>query len=468
MTEPWAPINPPTIDPQSQPMASVSGTPSSRKLVLAGFGTALAAALLAWLLWSVAADNSPVFTTGENGEVIPADPDTDGGSGSGGGSDDDSGGSADESDEEPEDASGGIVGEDDPSETAEFDALIEELSAFVEAERELEFLEPVEVLQLDDDAFVDRYNALIDESVEEDREELDLFTGINQALGILPPGVTLLDATYAFGSAGVFGYYNPEDKELVVRGGEITVLLKTIIVHELVHAIDDQHFDLYRPEYDDRDDEISTGFSAIVEGNARRVENAWKDTLSADELAQLAADELQASLSMDLDFSKITFEYINLQLAPYEFGEVLVGVLDDEGGEDRINEALEEPPTTSEQVLRPERFVDLDPLESVSPPPADGDVVEQGVFGPLVFQTIFESTSGDDAKRALDGWEGDWFVVWEDGDNTCIRVDVLLEDSADIDELVDVMEKWTDSRGDRASAEKTSDDLARMTACTGR
>ena len=321
--------------------------------------------------------------------------------------------------------------------------------------------------RLDDDAFVDRYNTLIDEAEEEDAEELELFTGINQALGILPDGVTLLDATRAFGSAGVLGFYNPEDGELVVRGGEVNVLVKTIIVHELVHALDDQHFDLDRPEYDDRDDEISTGFTAIVEGNARRVENAYKDTLSADELAQLALEELELGQSLSLDFDVITFEYINLQLAPYNLGEVLVDVLEEEGGQDRINEALVDPPTTSEQVLRPERYTTLDPLEFVEPPPADGEVVEEGVFGPLVFQTIFESTSGNRAVEVLDGWEGDWFVVWEDGDTTCLRVDVLLEDADDVDDLVDVMDAWADERGSRASAERTDDDLARMTACNG-
>lgn len=467
MTEPWAPINtPPAGAPQAQQIPAAK--PGSRKLLIAGLGAAVAAALLAWLMWSVAADNSPAFTSGDNGETSASESASDSSDSGGGGSGGSGSEGSDGADEQP-DASGGVVpdSDSDSDSDTEFDNLIDELILFVEAEREREFLEPPEVLQLDDEAFVARYNALIDESVEEDAEELEIFTGINQALGILPEGVTLLDATYAFGSAGVFGYYNPEDKELVVRGGEVTMLLKTIIVHELVHALDDQHFDLYRPEYDDREDEVSTGFSAVVEGNARRVENAYKDTLSAAELAELAADELDASLSMDLDFSLITFEYINLQLAPYDYGEVLVGVLHDEGGQDRINEALVDPPTTTEQVLRPERYTTLDPLEAVSPPPADGDVLEEGVFGPLVFQTIFESTSGDRAVRALDGWEGDWFVVWEQDGDTCIRVDVLLEDTDDVDELVEVMETWTDSRGGRATAERTDDNLARMTACNG-
>ena len=241
MTEPWAPISPQPTGVPGGSGGSVGGRPSRRKLALAGVGTALAAALLALLLWSVAADNSPAFTTGDDsGEADTGG--TDGADGSGGTDDaDDSippdaddGNDAEQEDADQDDAEDAAP----PSADEDFEALVEELSAFVEAERELEFIEPATVRRLDDDAFVDRYNTLIDEAEEEDAEELELFTGINQALGILPDGVTLLDATRAFGSAGVLGFYNPEDGELVVRGGEVNVLVKTIIVHELVHALD--------------------------------------------------------------------------------------------------------------------------------------------------------------------------------------------------------------------------------------
>ncbi len=457
MSDPWAPIS---AEPVSSLPVDAPEASSTRKMLLAAVGSAIAALLLALLLWSLAADNSPAFTNGPASDS--------GGSGESAGAvedepEADQGDQADQADDEP-----GASGEEDGvagSGSAEFDALIDDLSTFVENERQLEFLESVNVQRLDDDAFVARYTALVEESVEDDREELEIYTGVNQALGILPDDVTLLEATYAFGAAGVLGYYDPETKELVVRGSEVTVLLKTIIVHELVHAIDDQHFDLDRPEYDDRKDEVSTGFRAVVEGNARRVENAYKDTLSADELTQLAADELALSASVEVDFSKITFEFITLQLAPYELGEVLVDELDDLGGEEAINEALIDPPTTSEQVLKPEAYITLDPLEDVAPPPAAGDVVEDGVFGPLVFEVIFEPVVGDAGSQALEGWEGDWFVVWQDGPATCIRVDVLLDESGNVDDLVDVMDRWASTRDGRASAERTSDDLARLTAC---
>src|SRR5690606_3408129 len=112
-----------------------------------------------------------------------------------------------------------------------------------------------EVVVLDDEAFRARYRQVVEEDLAEQAELVAHYSGIYRALRILPDGVTLEEAYGAFGDAGVGGFYHKETGELVVRGGEVTPLLRIIIAHELVHALDDQHFELYRPEYDDRDDE---------------------------------------------------------------------------------------------------------------------------------------------------------------------------------------------------------------------
>jgi len=72
-------------------------------------------------------------------------------------------------------------------------------------------------------------------------------------------------------TAGVVGFYDPETKQLVVRGTDTTPFTRRVLAHELTHALDDQHFDLNRQQLDKADDETGFGFSALVEGNARRV-----------------------------------------------------------------------------------------------------------------------------------------------------------------------------------------------------
>lgn len=353
-------------------------------------------------------------------------------------------------------------GEDSGVDTAaELDSLLPGLIEFVEDTRGLEYKETPVVIALDNDAFVARFNELVDGDLAESEADLDRFTGIYQALDILEEGVTLEDATRAFGEAGVIGYYDPETAELVVRGGEITPLVRTTIVHELVHALDDQWFDLDRPEYDDRADEIGFGFRAVVEGNARYIENIYRETLSADEVAAEEAEGL--TLGNDIDFSVLTFPYLELQFAPYEFGELLVDELW-EDSQATLDGAIESPPETSEQVMVTGAYRVGEGRLDVNPPPAEAEVIEEGVFGQLLLQVILSTAVGDDAGAAAAGWAGDWFVAWIDGDDTCVRVDVAMDDSDERDELAEVMDSWVDDH-DGASSESIGDGVVRLTTC---
>ena len=48
-----------------------------------------------------------------------------------------------------------------------------------------------------------------------------------------------------------------------------TAAVRAVLVHELLHALEDQHFGLDRP---DLGDEAFLGFQALAEGSAVRVE----------------------------------------------------------------------------------------------------------------------------------------------------------------------------------------------------
>jgi hypothetical protein len=348
-------------------------------------------------------------------------------------------------------------------------ATVDELMVFVERERGLRFLERPDVVVLDDDAFVDRYRTVLREDFEENAETIAHFSGIYQALGLLPDGVTIEEAYESFGEAAVLGFYMTETGELVVRGGEITPLLRVTILHELVHALDDQHFELYRPEYDDRDDEVSFGFVSLVEGSARWVENRYRAGLSAEELRAITREEM--ALGQDVDFSNLTMAFVRLQLLPYEAGEAFVGYLLDQGGQEALDAAFEDPPTTSEQVLDPAAYLARAPADEVPPPPADGPVLEDGLFGQAVLQVLMIDAIGTRAAaEAASGWGGDWFVSWDAGGSTCIRTDVQMDTDRDADELEDGLGAWLRGGSSQLRAdgevERLSETLVRFTACS--
>jgi hypothetical protein len=345
----------------------------------------------------------------------------------------------------------------------DLDAAVDEAIAFIEAEREREFTTRPVVEALDDAAFVDRYNALIDEAIAEDPAAVEAATVVYRGFGFIDPDEDLATVERAFGAAGVLGYYDPETNELVVRGGEVTPYFRTTLVHELTHALDDQLFELDRPEYDDRDDEVGFGLSAVVEGNARRVENAFYDSLTGDE--QDRVDREEQGYASGLDFTVFRESYLVLQIAPYEFGEMFVDELLRNEGEDGIDAALQDPPTTSEQVVYLDKYLDRELAREVTRPTADpgGTVVEEGIVGQVPLLAVL-SEDGN-AFAASDGWAGDWYVAWTEGSRSCVRAVVVMEDQDEAEELGDAFRDWADSMPDATVAE--DGDRVEITSCVG-
>ncbi|RZV48546.1 MAG: hypothetical protein EX269_01360 [Acidimicrobiales bacterium] len=352
-----------------------------------------------------------------------------------------------------------------PSTTAAPTALevaLRELIPFVEQERGHRFVTTPSVVQLEGDEFVDAFGAVVERNAERYAADYANFTGIYHAMGIISPDENLEQIWASFGDAGVLGFYDREEKQVFLRGREIDEFTKIVLVHELVHALDDQVFGIERPEYDDRDDEISWAFSSVLEGNARYIEYRYRDTLSSAERA--AAAEQQRNLPRGASLRSFTESFLELQSAKYVHGARLMDELWDEGIE-AVDAVIVSPPSASEQVLHPELVLEDEPADSpLSPPPADGPVFEQGVWGQIGLESILrDELDPNTAQAAAEGWGGDWYVAWTAGSRTCVRLDVAMDTPADLDELAQALEAWS-VRGDREIYYPTAD-LVRLTTC---
>ncbi|HKY68795.1 MAG TPA: hypothetical protein VJM49_20575, partial [Acidimicrobiales bacterium] len=327
--------------------------------------------------------------------------------------------------------------EPEPATEAEIEAEVAEISDFVATARGAEFLAPVDVQLEGEGDFQDR----LLEDFDEDADQLRTTEVFLEGLGLVDPDVDLVESMRALLGGGVVGFYDPETAELVVRGAALTPYVRTTIAHELVHALDDQHHDLDRPEYDEADDEIGFGFSAVVEGNARRVEDAYRASLSDDEQEQATAEEL--SLGADIDLGDIPLVLVDMIGAPYSLGQRLVEDVVDRGGEPAVDAAFADPPRTSEQVLDPERYAAREPAVSVPHPQVPGEVVDEGVLGELLVLLVLADDVGtDEARAAAEGWGGDWAVAWRDGDRSCVTAVLVGDDPAETDEMRAAFDTW--------------------------
>lgn len=340
----------------------------------------------------------------------------------------------------------------DAIDQAELDAVVADLQAVVEQERGLVFREGIDIELLDDETYIERSRADFEADLAEDPEDLANSAAALGALGLWPEGVDPVEVLGEYLSVGSLGYYDPETGEMVVRGAADTPNLRITLVHELTHALDDQHFDLDRPELDDRPDEAGFAFSALVEGNASRVEAAYTASLTDEERADAEAE--QQGYIDGIDISGFPPILLAQQQFVYRTGADFVQALYDEGGNAAVDQALEDPPTTTEQILEPEDWPDRDAVVEVPAPEADGEVVEESVAGQFLIHAL-ASLSEDEPTPE---WDGDNTVLWQDGDQDCLRMAV----AGDLEALETGLTPWAEQAG----AEMDVDgDLLVVTSC---
>lgn len=314
-------------------------------------------------------------------------------------------------------------------------SVLPELSAFVERARGLQFKDDVKITVLSPPLFEEELKKLA-----VDPESVARAETVLTVLGLLPPDADLA-ALVAASDQKTVGFYDPASKELVT-GNELTPFVRRVLVHELTHALDDQHFGIDREV---AGDEAGAAFEALVEGSAIRVEQLYVESLPAAEQEQIAAQEQQIISGTELPPA-----VEQLLGFPYVFGPAFVEALLKEGLE-RLDQAFSSPPTSTEQVIDPARYLSGDAPQVVMRPHTEGASIDEGELGPILLRLLLESRLGPAvAEEAAAGWDGDRYVTWRSPDGrTCIRVAFAVDTPEDSRQLQAALAQWVDRTTDR-------------------
>ncbi|MGI9021670.1 MAG: hypothetical protein ACR2HV_00250 [Acidimicrobiales bacterium] len=338
-----------------------------------------------------------------------------------------------------------------PRPPSALERVLPELESFVARERGLPFRRRVDVKLHDDTAF-DAAIAKLRARSRGDDTSPDVLVGLLRALGLVEGRFdpAALDRSI---DDRILGYYDSQRDELLVRGDQPTPAVRRVLVHELTHALDDQHFDLDRPELDRGDDEAPSAFAALAEGDAVRVESRYLDTLPPDERSQadlVTGPAGQAMPSRSEGRSGPTTDvprvFEALLAFPYVAGQSFVEALIAAGGTARVDAAFAEPPATTEAILSPDRYLAGETSEEIDDPPADGPVVDRGVLGELLLRLVLmETLDRDTAVQAAAGWRGDRYTAWSDAGRVCVRDRLVMDTAADRADVVAGLRRWADS-----------------------
>ncbi len=239
----------------------------------------------------------------------------------------------------------------------------------------------------------------------------------------------------------VAGYYDPEaDQVVLVSDDEDEVEVDEVTLgHELLHALQDQHFGLqgYDRETMDRDGAIN----GLIEGDAVFVDEQYADRCATE------WDCLEPQASQQ-DMPDIVWgQYFSL-IMPYDEGPDYVESVYEAGGWDAVDDLYDDPPASSSEVIRPDE--DREPVDvgfedrsddawSVLEPDEGPtvqrvgevgivsmfihDSIERGGMSVLGFEDWFEEPEGGGEtyhydQPITDGWAGDALVVYATDDET--------------------------------------------------
>ncbi len=243
--------------------------------------------------------------------------------------------------------------------TAEVRALVEALMPDVARMRGLEWKRPVPSFALPREKLVEHMLAKID--VDYPPEERERDDRVLHRLGLLAPDETLLDIVLAMLRDTVAGFYEPDTGHLYLIEGPVGEGMKPTLVHELTHALDDQHYDLdgMEDKYEDDPDRQFAG-RCLFEGCAVCMQHHFEEanpSVAYIATKQQATDE-SLGAGMQRAISNIPAFLFVSTLLHYRVGPALVGRMTKGSFGDRMAKLWSDPPTTQEQFLHPERWVD--------------------------------------------------------------------------------------------------------------
>ena len=314
----------------------------------------------------------------------------------------------------------------------EIQARIDELMIEAQQIRDLEFLSPVEVILLNDDDYQARFREIIDEEFA--TEDVEAINALLRMLGIIQPDDDYLQLIETLLTSGTGGFYDPDTEELVVRlvGDDFGPYAESVVIHELVHALQDQHFELL--DNDDLEGDLAYVASAIIEGDALLREATYVQAMSLAEQASYfaAASEIDIS-ALDSLPGYIVESFTSAYLDGFFFHQEI--------GLDEIDAQFTNLPESSEQLLDSDKYRrDEQPREVVLP-----DLELPGYtlwFDAPAGQKDLELLLADGvgspglALQAAAGWGGDLNRVYNAGDEEAVYVLKYLGDSkADAEEL---------------------------------
>ncbi|MEQ1855979.1 MAG: hypothetical protein ABL963_05875 [Longimicrobiales bacterium] len=304
----------------------------------------------------------------------------------------------------------------------------------------LELREPVRIERRSREDLVRYLHIKLDEEMppEDARATVDAYA----LLGLVPADLDLRSVLLSLYTEQVAGYYEPDSTALFVMDDQPEGALEALLVHELVHALQDQSADLDALTDRGLGNDRAVAAQTAIEGHATLVmleymtEQMLGEPIDIAEIPDFAAQMRPALEAMRGQFPALAGAPTIIQeslLFPYLEGTAYVQSL--WAGGDRIAPFGTRLPFSTEQVLTrgsAEEPIDLE-LTALA-----GRIVREDVLGRLEVGILLQEHGA--AAAAADGWAGDRYALVESATGArSLAWYALWDDAAARDRFLDAM-----------------------------
>jgi hypothetical protein len=244
------------------------------------------------------------------------------------------------------------------------------------------------------------------------------------ALGLVPPSYDAIAGMFGLIDTSIAGFYEPDDKTMYLASDLSPAERDETLAHELVHALQDQHYDLgpLLKHGPDNEEKLAAGH-ALAEGDATSAmfDLTLGDAARVDE-KRFAVTARESIAQLSPDTPAVLRDTL---VAPYTDGFAFVQALRRRGGFAQVDAAWRALPTTTEQLLHLDKYDAREPAIDVAPAPLGALARDAGGDGRRSFSQVYSQVLGEqglrivlaawtdaaEAESAAAGWGGDRYVL---------------------------------------------------------
>ena len=257
-----------------------------------------------------------------------------------------------------------------------------------------------------------------------------------QLMGFAPPSFNYLDEMLKLLEAQLEGFYEPKNGTMYLASDLKGPQAQATLAHELVHALQDQRWDLRkRSDYKPGRGDEAMALACLAEGDATSLmlDFVMKPDKSALDIPPDSIRELMKGGMNMGDVQTVPHILRSSLVAPYMEGIAFVHQLRRKGGWAAVDRAWDKLPTTTEQILHVDKFEAQEGPLTVPAP--SGLALGEGwksededTFGELGFALALAEWMDDDSARiAASGWGGDRASVYTKGDQIAYAVHLRFD-----------------------------------------